>query len=315
MPCCYKQASSYGQRYCGDAWQWTYINGSTSPVTVINPATATPTVTETATLTPTQTPTVTSSPTAVHLGDGNGDQVVDMGDVTACVQEIFDNDGYFWQNAPSGDYPGTTGCDANQDTLIDAGDVSCTLVLIRNNGDICSPPIDGANQAAARLTIAPAAPVTAGDLIQVPIRLTTAGAAVTAAAFRLQFDENHLIFDPTDSNSDGIPDAVVLHQPPITNQPWITVTAHADTLDIFVTDLAATPAAWYDGTVLTVTWRVNELVNTAPLTTTLAFDARVPPSLGSTTGSSIPVLPTNGLVQIMPQVAAIRLYLPLVTHD
>lgn len=79
-------ASAYGERYCGDFWQWTYVNGNTDPVTVIAPPTltatptasptptgtdaTTPTFTPTATLsvTPTATPTATPTPTAV----GNG---------------------------------------------------------------------------------------------------------------------------------------------------------------------------------------------------------------------------------------------------
>ncbi len=307
------QASAYGERYCGDFWQWTYVNGSTSPVTVINPAAATPTAA--ATLIPTQAPTVISAPTAVRLGDGNGDQVVDINDVDACVQEIFDDDGVFWQDAPDGDYPGTIGCDANQDTVIDAGDVSCTVSMIFNNVDGCDSGIHAAGLAAAGLTIATDRTADAGELVQIPITLTTGGAAVTAAAFRLHFDAAHLRFDPTDSNGDSIPDAVVFHLPPLTSQPWISVTVQNGTLDIFVTELAATPVAWDDGNFLTVTWRVHEWVGNAPVTTTIAFDPSIPPSLGSATGTSVPVKAANGRVQIMPDVAAIQLYLPLVTHD
>jgi len=283
-------ASAYGERNCGDGWQWTYVNGAATLLTV------------------------TTAPT--RLGDGNGDQVVDMADLNACVQEIFDGDGAFWQDAPGSGYPGATGCDANQDTLIDAGDLSCTALLIANGVEGCSADaVQQAGQTSAKLTIAQDRTAVAGETVQVPITLTTDSAAVTAAAFRLHFDAARLTFDPTDGNGDAIPDALHFTLPALTEQPLITVTTHTGALDIAFTALAATPVTWYDGVLLTVTLRANALSGGSPVTTTLAFDPSVPPSLGSATGTSIPVQTADGLVQILPPAAAVRLYLPLITQE
>ncbi len=309
------QASVYGQRTCGNSWQWAYVNGSTSPVTVIAQITITPTPTPSATLTATQTPTVISSPTSLRLGDGNGDQAVDLTDIEACIHEIFDGDGAFWQDAPAGNYPGTTGCDANQDTQIDAGDISCTVLMIFNGVDGCGNAIQRAGHAVSTLTIATERSALAGELVQVPITLTTAETDVTTMAFRLRFDAARLTFDPTDSNGDAIPDAMTFTLPPSINRPLIRVMTGSNTLDIVITDLAATPAAWYDSNFLTVTWRVKEFVDSVPHTTTIAFAPEIVPSLGSATGSSIPVAATHGLVQILPQGPAIQLYLPLIADD
>jgi hypothetical protein len=317
------QAIAYGESLCGDFWQWRYVNGSTYPVTVIlpAPATATPTVTATpsATISPTRQPT--AIPTLSSLprpGDGNGDQQVDTKDISACIQEIFDNDGHFWLDVPGGSYPGATGCDANQDTQIDAGDVSCTILMVFAGVEQCR---SGNQQgtatrslAMASLTIASDRVAVAGSTAQIPIILTTNGAAVTAGAFRLQVDPTHLSFDATDRDGDALPDAVTFALPPLMSHPLLTVTARTDTLDLFFGELAATPVIWDDGVILTITLRVRHLESQTPVMTTLAFDQRVIPSLGSATGVGIPVQAEDGLVQIIPVATRERLYLPLVAR-
>lgn len=328
------QAIAYGESFCGDFWQWRYVNGSTYPVTVIPLSTATPTPTATATIT--ATPTVTATPSATipstrhptpgptssappRPGDGNSDQMVDAKDISACIQEIFDNDGHFWQDAPGGSYRATVGCDANQDTQIDAGDVSCTVLMVFAGVEQCR----GGNQQGAApatasltsLTIASDRVAVAGSTVQIPITLATNGAAVTAGAFRLYVDPTRLHFDPTDSNGDALPDTVAFALPPLMNRPLLTGTAHTDTLDLFFTELAATPVTWYDGVILTITLRVNPLDSQTPVMTTIAFDQSVIPSLGSANGASIPVQAEDGIVQIIPVAPRERLYLPLVTSE
>lgn len=326
------QAIAYGESFCGDFWQWRYVNGSTYPVTVspAAPATALPTPTATVTITPSPTVTATPSATATpllqpttmptsslpHFGDGNGDQVVDINDISACIQEIFDNDGHFWQDAPGGSYPGTIGCDANADTQIDAGDVSCTALMVFAGVEQCSRGNrQGATPTTANLTIASDQVALAGSSVQIPITLTTNGAAVTAGAFRLHVDPTRLTFDPTDSDGDALPDALYFALPPLISRPLLTVTTRADTLDLFFSELAASPVSWYDGVILTVTLRVNQLDSQTPVMTTVAFDQSVIPSLGSATGASIPVQAEDGLVQIVPVATSERIYLPLVARE
>lgn len=326
------QAIAYGESFCGDFWQWRYVNGSTYPVTVSPavPATALPTPTATVTITPSPTVTATPSATATpslqpttmptsslpHFGDGNGDQVVDINDISACIQEIFDNDGHFWQDAPGGSYPGAIGCDANADTQIDAGDVSCTALMVFAGVEQCSRGSrQGATPTTATLTIASDQVALAGSSVQIPITLTTNGAAVTAGAFRLHVDPTRLTFDPTDSDGDALPDALHFALPPLISRPLLTVTTRADTLDLFFSELAAPSVSWYDGVILTVTLRVNQLDSQTPVMTTVAFDQSVIPSLGSATGASIPVQAEDGLVQIVPVATSQRIYLPLVARE
>ena len=61
---------------------------------------------------------------------------------------------------------------------------------------------------------------------------------------------------------------------------------------------------------LIVTPRANGVVSFAPLTTTIAFAETVPPSLGSATGTSLPVQVTNRIIEIRPM--GKQLYLPLI---
>lgn len=66
------------------------------------------------------------------MGDCNGDKQISVGDLSALAFEIFDGDGIFWLNAPQGRFAGTPYCDANKDTRVDAGDISCTARIIFN---------------------------------------------------------------------------------------------------------------------------------------------------------------------------------------
>jgi len=333
------QVVAYGERHCGDAWEWSTVNGATGPISVTAPLTATPTVTAVATSAPiatgtsTGTPTVTATPSPttpatptvtptetatetptalVQPGDGNGDQVVDMADLSACVQEIFDGDGAFWQDAPSGDYPGATGCDANQDTFIDAGDIVCTILLIFQRVDPCHP-VDWRSSAQATvaiLSLGDNLTAVPGEPLAIPVRLTTQGNAVAAAAFTLRFDATHFTFDPADRNGDALPDAVTFALPPLSTQPFLTVTHTSETLSIFVTDVAATPAPLSEGALVTVTLTVLPLPEGMPVTSEITFDPSTLPSLGSPTGASVPVQSAGSTVSII--LAPVQLYLPLI---
>ena len=72
-------------------------------------------------------------------GDCNGDSLVDAGDLTALVQEIFDGDGSAPDDVAGGTFAGTASCDANADNQIDAGDLHCTVRLIFDDSATCEP--------------------------------------------------------------------------------------------------------------------------------------------------------------------------------
>lgn len=310
------QATADGEQFCGAAWQRSAINGSTYPVTVLAQVTPTPTATPTATSSPTMPATAT--PLLVvppRRGDSNDDQIIDRSDMIACIQEIFDNDGVWAQDAPSGSYVTANGCDANQDTVIDAGDISCTGLLRADEQYPCGADrAQGTGLTVATLSIAGDRAARAGTTVQLPITLSTNGARVTAAAFRLHFDPARLSFDPSDHNGDTLPDALTFAQPPLVSQPLFSVTVHPDALDIAFTDLATPPGSWYDGAFLTVTLRVQEISGDAPLTTTVAFAQSSPPSLGSATGASLPIQANDGVVQLIPAAPPSRQYLPLIAQ-
>jgi Tol biopolymer transport system component len=68
------------------------------------------------------------------LGDCNADNVVNAGDLSALVLEIFDGDGEKPGDTPNPTYPGNpVGCNPNQDYVVDAGDLSCTVMIIFGN--------------------------------------------------------------------------------------------------------------------------------------------------------------------------------------
>jgi hypothetical protein len=65
------------------------------------------------------------------LGDCNGDTVVNAGDLSALVLEFFDDDGNLPIDTPGSTFPGNpVGCNPNQSEYVDAGDLSCTVMII-----------------------------------------------------------------------------------------------------------------------------------------------------------------------------------------
>jgi len=65
---------------------------------------------------------------------------VDAADLSALTLEIFDGDGMAAVNAPGGTFAGSpSGCDANADTAIDAGDLACAVRRIFGEAGGCGP--------------------------------------------------------------------------------------------------------------------------------------------------------------------------------
>jgi hypothetical protein len=81
-------------------------------------------------------------------GDCNGDGLVDAGDISALVLEIFDGDGNIPADTPGGTFAGDpVGSDANEDGVVDAGDISCTVLLIFNGPGACGGGVASASAA------------------------------------------------------------------------------------------------------------------------------------------------------------------------
>ena len=165
------------------------------------------------------------------LGDCNGDGLVDAGDLSALVLEIFDGDNTLPSNTPGGTFPGNpVGCNPNQDTVVDAGDLSCTVLIIWGDGtaacsggagptsQITSPTLFSSEYGTATpglvsLDIPNSVPALPGDRVTLPLSFHPNGNAVNSMIFSIDYDQTWLTFDPADKDHDGLPDALSLDLP------------------------------------------------------------------------------------------------------
>lgn len=140
------------------------------------------------------------------LGDCNGTGVVDVADADATVAEILDGDGTFWLDAEGGSFAGVPqGCDANEDTEIDLGDLAAVELLA--SGSSCVPaPLP---PAAPRLELYRDWPPRS-DRLTVSVNVRGSGSDLHAVIFSLDLDTARVSLDPADGDGDGIPDAVRL---------------------------------------------------------------------------------------------------------
>lgn len=153
-------------------------------------------------------------------GDCNSNGDLEAGDFSAIAIDIFDVENEDWisgelaQNSwlwtPAGTYAGSAqGCDANADRTLAVADITCAARLFF--GLTCTAGRDGRTRAAQ--IAAPASVVAApGSTVAAPIVLTANGNAVAAAAFTMPIDPA-LVFDATDADGDGVPDAVSFNTP------------------------------------------------------------------------------------------------------
>lgn len=177
-------------------------------------------------------------------GDCNADGKVNAADIPAIVLR-FRKD-WFADNA---------GCDANTDSSVDVSDISCTALLIF--GRSCASSASTSLPAAQHPRLAlPASlqPDEAGNL-SVPVRLHSNQHRISSLFFTLAYDASRLSFDPTDSNSDGIPDAVTFLVPDAFDTAVMTGTEQANRLDILIVDTTPPLASVEDGTIVTLTLR------------------------------------------------------------
>ncbi len=217
-------------------------------------------------------------------GDCNGNGEITVADLVADGLEIFDGDGSFWVDAPGGTFLGSpVGCDANADTDVDAGDVSCTILLIF--GGTCGgggsrmaqrPPamlrIDGTPRFQPRRPL------------RIPVRFESYGHQVSSLAFSLNLDSRRLRFDPADRDRDGVPDAVRLPKP----APFLTAVRfdrrdRDGEIDVL---LSLEPGATFeDGVLLVIEF---EPVRRGRVGKALRFSSAPEASFGNGHGESVP---------------------------
>jgi len=122
------------------------------------------------------------------------------------------------------------GCNPNQDTVVDAGDLSCTVLIIWGDGTAaCSGGSGPASQITTQawfssedgaatpglisLDIPNGVLALPGDQVNLPLAFHPNGNAVNTMVFSIDFDQTWLTFDPADNDHDGLPDALSLDLP------------------------------------------------------------------------------------------------------
>ena len=165
-----------------------------------------------------------------------------------------------------------------------------SLLLFNSHRLLASPTADPS------LTIgsATAAPNTA---VTLPITFDSGGNGISSLVFSVDFDPSLLLFDESDNNLDGIPDAIDFNVP-VSFAPSVTYDA-ADSdgeLDFAIFDFAPPLASLPNGVIATMTFMTADVGSET--VTAVNFSTDPPPSFGSNTGQSIPGTTTGGTVTI-----------------
>ncbi len=220
---------------------------------------------------------------APRLGDCNGDDTVSLADIWSIVQDIFD---------PT--FQGTSGCDANKDSKVDAGDVPSTvLIMFRDTSaasmggglnSVTGPALSSVEGPA--LTMPEEVQAVAGQAI-VPVTFAANGHSITSLAFSLDYDETWLALDPTDRDGNGVPDAVVFNLP---SDFTYSVTFDGDDttgeVDIFIGDISPSLTWLSDGPIAFMLLDVDSSPGETQGAVRFSLDPAA--SFGDTSGLSIP---------------------------
>lgn len=231
-------------------------------------------------------------------GDCNSTGAVTAADLPALVLDLFDGDGDVWLDTPGGTFAGNpVGCDANADTGVDAGDLSCTGRLLFDLG--CTPdgrgPLAGPPRlvlSQPRLVPAPAsladksladkssADKSPAERWVAELRLEGGEQTIASVALSLDLDFARLGFDPRDDDGDGMPDAVRFHAAASLRSAVFDPADSAGELDVVLANLAAAPLA--DGVLLEI-----ELTPFAAGGGGVSFAAAPAPSFGGVWGERV----------------------------
>jgi hypothetical protein len=250
-------------------------------------------------------------------GDCNNDHVVDAGDISAVVLEIFDGDGTDPAHTPGGTFGGNLGCDANGDNTVDAGDISCTVLTIFGGSGACTAQPDtlSRDNLGEVLSSEPLLSLPVGSLgesggsVAVPVTFTSGGEEISSLIFSVDYDQQWLALDPADDDGDGIPDSVSLNLPAGFHASISLDPDDADgEIDVFIGDLSVPLMPLPDGELLSITFDVAE----APegTITAVRFAQDPLPSFGSVDGTSILGATSDGSIFIGDW--RYRLFLPMV---
>ncbi|MEM7535086.1 MAG: tandem-95 repeat protein [Chloroflexota bacterium] len=209
-------------------------------------------------------------------GDCNQDGVVDAGDLTACVVEVFDNDTDFWLRVPQGSFLGNpVGCDANADNLVGAGDLSCkVLKVLEGESTACATTVLAASttsQPAGLVMGSPTVRATSNGLVEVDIRLNSHGHAINSAILEVAVDNDVLTFQKATGTQGEYGQL----------QPYV----NGDNIGLAVYEMNLDGMA--DGAIATLTFEtVNDNVSHAAIRKAVQLTSKT--SLGSVAGQRVP---------------------------
>ena len=142
----------------------------------------------------------------------------------------------------------------------------------------------------------------------IPVQFNDADNEITRMNFSIDFDQDRLAFDPTDSNSDGVPDSVIFTLPADFARQ-VTYNA-ADTdgeLDFVIADLISPTA------VLTTSQLASiEFTGAAPGVAAVGFSTAPTATFTNTLGAGVAGVTIDGAIQVIP---LYRVYLPMMRKN
>jgi hypothetical protein len=254
------------------------------------------------------------------LGDCNGDGLVDAGDLSGLVLEIFDGDDVLPKDTPGGTFPGNpVGCNPNQDMVVDAGDLSCTVLIIWGGGSAaCAGGLSALAQGSllvdnVSLVIPEYVPATPGQRVALPISLDSNGKDVSSVVLSIDYDQSWLSFNSTDQDKNGLPDAIHFNLPEgfvasATFDPQDT----DGEIDIVIYDPGLEQASLPSDDIVTVFLNAGQPQGDFIAKVKSSKDPRA--SFGSPAGTSLPGIVDDGSVLIFGTSFS-RIFLPVTMFE
>ena len=217
-------------------------------------------------------------------GDCNGNGMVTAADISSLVLELFDGDGDHWLDVPDGSFPGNpVGCDANSDQTVDSGDLSCIGNIIF--GGSCDHRA-GARSAELPWLWIETREAVPGDTVRISVHFDPRGWGVNTAVLSLDLRTDLVLFDTTDGDGDGIPDAVEFGDLPGTLRVADFDLGDSDgELDVVLADLSVSPDTFEGGLLVEIEL---ELLNpSGAIDGVVVFSPDPSPSFGTPAGKGI----------------------------
>ena len=161
-----------------------------------------------------------------------------------------------------------------------------------------TPTQDGSGP---NLSISSYIPAYVGQTVSVPINFTSNSHGIASTVFSVDFDQTCLAFDPTDSDQDGIPDAITFNLAGAFNAS-VTFDGN-DTdgeLDFFIADLFPPLASLPDGAFAAIAFMATCRPDPGTsIITPVGFSDDPSASFGNTDGRSVPGTTSDGSVEIV----------------